>query len=150
MWLPDSELHAESNAGLTASRMNRARPEQIANLHLDFGRVGYGRVVRRPMALLLLLVALGVVFFGAWLHKEGWSGWGTPALIVGALFALGAGMTVSEISHDVWREDQPLDGGPREGRPLLTAALLAVVVLALVIGALAWFGKAGDFVPWFS
>ncbi len=102
------------------------------------------------MALLLLLVGLGVVLFGAWLHKEGLTGWGTPALIVGALFALGAGMTVSEISHDLWREDQPLDSGLRESRPLFTAAIVAVVVLGAVIGALAYFGKADDYLPWFS
>ena len=102
------------------------------------------------MAILLLVVGLGVVFLGAWLRQEGWTGWATPVLIAGALFVFTSGWAAMEIPHEVWREGQPLDKGPPERSPLLTCGVLAFLGLAALIAVLVWFGRADNFLPWFK
>jgi len=102
------------------------------------------------MALLLLFLGLGLVFLGAWLKDTGWTGWAVPVLILGGLFVFASGWAAMEIPHQLWRQDQPHEHGPHEGKPLLTAGLLAALALAILVAGVVWFGGADDYLSFFQ
>jgi len=82
-------------------------------------------------AVVLLLIGLAAVGLGAWLRKEGWGGWATPVLILGALFVVTAALWARNIPQAFHEEDQRLGKGPVEGRPVLTCGCLLIVVGAV-------------------